>query len=156
MLLQTGDRDDPTQDETTLAPRIVRYAGIHPLPENERWGYPSNENGYPLAAFHFTGDETTAGFTLCFEDRDGIEGLNRFYRQQATREGSLERITLTLRVAPDEYEALFAPNTGAAEIRSVFRIDTGQGIVRTTLARIESYDPETHAIRCTFDRLPED
>ena len=65
----------------------------------------------------------------------------------------MERITLTLRVAPDEYEALFAPNTGAAEIRSVFRIDTGQGIVRTTLARIESYDPDAHAMRCTFDRL---
>lgn len=153
LLLQLGDRDDPTQDEAALAPRIVSYAGVHPLPEGERWGYPSNGTGYPLAAFHFAGDDTTAGFTLCFEDRDGIEGLNRFYRQQAAREGSLECITLTLRVAPDEYEALFAPNTGAAEIRSVFRIDTGQGIVRTTLARIESYDPDAHAMRCTFDRL---
>lgn len=156
LLLQTGDRDDPTQDETTLAPRIVRYAGIHPLPENERWGYPSNGNGYPLAAFHFAGDETTAGFTLCFEDRDGIEGLNRFHRRQAAREGSLERITLTLRVAPDEYENLFVPKTGAAGIRSIFRIDTGQGVVRATLARIESYDPDAHAMRCTFDRQPED
>ena len=156
LLLQTGDRDDLTQDDSTLVPRIVRYAGLHPLPEGERWGYPSNENRYPLAAFHFAGDATAAGFTLCFEDRDGLEGLNRFYRRQAAREGSLERIALTLRVAPDEYENLFALGAGKADIRSVFRIETGQGVVRATLAGIESYDPDTHAMRCTFDRLPED
>lgn len=156
LLLQTGDRDDLSQDDTTLVPRIVSYAGLHSLPAGERWGYPSNDNQYPLAAFHFAGDETTAGFTLCFEDRDDIEGLNRFYRRQATREGSLERIALTLRIAPDEYEALFALGIDKADIRSVFRIDTGQGIVRATLASIEAYDPDTHAMRCTFDRLPED
>ncbi len=155
-LLQLGDRDDLTQDDSTLTPRIVRYAGIRPLPENERWGYPSNETGYPLAAFHFAGDDTTAGFTLCFEDRDGLKGLNRFYRRQAVREGSLERIALTLRVAPDEYESLFTLGTGQADIRSVFRIDTGQGVVRATLASIEAYDPDARAMRCTFDRLPED
>ncbi len=155
-LLQTGDRDDLTQDDSTLTPRIVSYAGIRPLPENERWGYPSNEAGYPLAAFHFAGDDTTAGFTLCFEDRDGLKGLNRFYRRQAAREGSLERIALTLRVAPDEYETLFTLGTGQADIRSVFRIDTGQGVVRATLASIEAYDPDARTMRCTFDRLPED
>ncbi len=156
LLLQTGDRDDLTQDDSTLTPRIVSYAGIRPLPENERWGYPSNGTGYPLAAFHFAGDDTTAGFTLCFEDRDGLKGLNRFYRRQAAREGSLERIALTLRVAPDEYEALFTLGTGQADLRSVFRIDTGQGVVRATLASIEAYDPDARAMRCTFDRLPED
>ena len=156
LLLQTGDRDDLSQSDETMIPRIVRYAGLHPLPADERWGYPSHANSYPLAAFHFAGDATTAGFTLCFEDRDGIEGLNRFYRRQAAREGSLERITLTLRVAPDEYENLFALGVGQADIRSVFRIETGQGVVRATLATIEAYDPDTHAMRCTFDRLPED
>lgn len=156
LLLQTGDRDDLAQDDTTVVPRIVRYAGMHPLPDGERWGYPSNGAGYPLAAFHFAGDETVSGFTLCFEDRDGIEGLNRFYRRQAAREGSLEHITLTLRIAPDEYEALFALGTSQADIRSVFRIDTGQGIVRATLAGIETYDPDAGTMRCTFERLPKD
>lgn len=156
LLLQTGDRDDLTQSDQTMTPRIVRYAGLHPLPAGERWGYPSDGAHYPLAAFHFAGDADTEGFTLCFEDRDGVPGLNRYYRRQAAREGSLERITLTLRVEPHEYEALFAPGTGEAGIRSVFRIETGQGTVRCTLAVIESYDPETCALRATFDRLPED
>ena len=85
-----------------------------------------------------------------------MKGLNRFYRRQAAREGSLERIALTLRIAPDEYETLFTLGTGQADIRSVFRIDTGQGVVRATLASIDAYDPDARTMRCTFDRLPED
>ncbi|MCM1300632.1 MAG: hypothetical protein NC226_02800 [Bacteroides cellulosilyticus] len=156
LLLEMGDRDDLTQDEAATTPRIVRYAGMHALPEGERWGYPSNGGGYPLAAFHFAGDAATAGFTLCFEDRDGVQGLNRYYARQAAREGALERITLTLRVAPDEYEALFVPELGLPNIRSVFRIDTGQGVVRATLAAVESYDAEAHALRATFERQEKD
>lgn len=156
LLLEMGDRDDLTPDGAAVTPRIVRYAGLHALPEPERWGYPSNGGGYPLAAFHFAGDATTAGFTLGFENRDGVQGLNRYYARQAAREGALERITLTLRVAPDEYEALFVPELGLPNIRSVFRIDTGQGVVRATLAAIEHYDAETHALRGTFERQPED
>ena len=156
LLLQLGDRDDLTQNDAAILPRIVSYAGLHALPDGERWGYPSDGNRYPLAAFHFAGDAETAGFTLCFEDRDGLPGLNRFYRRQAGREASRERITLSLRVAPDEYENLFLPGTGCAEIRSVFRIDTGCGVVRATLAAIESYDPESESLRASFDRLPED
>lgn len=155
-LPQVGDRDAADDDGTNFTLRIVRYMGLHPLPEGERWGYPSDAAEYPLAAFHFAGDAATEGFTLCFEDRDGVRGLNRFYARQATREGALERITLTLRVAPDEYEALFVPELGLPNIRSVFRIDTGQGVVRATLAAVESYDAEAHALRATFERLPED
>ncbi|MDE7451449.1 MAG: hypothetical protein K2M66_04830, partial [Alistipes sp.] len=156
LLLEMGDRDDLTPSEAATTPRIVRYAGLHALPEQERWGYPSNPEGYPLAAFHFAGDATTAGFTLGFENRDGVQGLNRYYARQAAREGALERITLTLRVTPDEYEALFVPQLILPNIRSVFRIDTGQGVVRATLAAIESYDAQAHALRGTFERQPED
>ena len=132
-LLQVGDRDDTEDDGTNFTPRIVRYAGMHPLPEGERWGYPSGEAASPLAAFHFAGDAAAAGFTLCFEDRDGVRGLHRFYDRQTTREARRERIALSLRLAPDEFAALLAPGTGAPDIRSVFRIDTGTGVVRALL-----------------------
>lgn len=85
-----------------------------------------------------------------------MQGLNRYYARQAAREGALERITLTLQVAPDEYEALFVPALGLPNIRSVFRIDTGQGVVRATLAAVESYDAEAHALRATFERQEKD
>ena len=87
-IMQVGDRDDVQEDGTNFTPRIVRFAGLHPLPAGERWGYPSGLAEYPLAAFHFTGDAATEGFTLCFEDRDGIRGLHHRYDRQASQEAT--------------------------------------------------------------------
>lgn len=129
---------------------------MHPLPGDERWGYPSGRSEYPLAAFHFAGDDVAEGFTLCFEDRDGQQGLHRFYDGQVRREASRERIILSLRLAPHEFEALLTPGTGAPDIRSVFRIDTGAGVVRAALHAVGDYDPAKASVRCTFNRLMED
>lgn len=156
LIPEVGDRDDAEEDGTNFTLRIVRYAGMHPLPGDERWGYPSGRSEYPLAAFHFAGDDVAEGFTLCFEDRDGQQGLHRFYDGQVRREASRERIILSLRLAPHEFEALLTPGTGAPDIRSVFRIDTGAGVVRAALHAVGDYDPAKASVRCTFNRLMED
>ena len=155
-LMQVGDRDDATQNGSDVTPRIVRYAGMHPLPEEQRWGYPADAAEYPLAAFHFAGDGTEAPFTLCFEDRDGAEGLHRYYDRQTMQEETRQRITLSLRLAPHEFATLFTPGTGAPDIRSVFLLDTGGDTVRATLHAVADYDPAAASVRCTFVRLPED
>lgn len=152
-LLQVGDRDDAEDDGTNFSPRIVRYLGIKPLPENERWGYPSGRNEYPLAAFLYAGDDSTEPFTLGFEDRNGAEGLHRYYDRQLQRESIGERISLALHIEPGEFEELFAPGVGGPDIRSVFRIDTGNGIVRAILREIEDFDPRKASTRCTFERI---
>lgn len=149
LIMQVGDRDAVEQDGSNFTPRIVRYAGMHPLPEGERWGYPSNQAAYPLAAFHYPGDQTTAGFTLCFEDRDGVQGLHRFYDRQLEQQATRERITLSLQLAPHHIETLLTPGTKAPDIRSRFRL----GTLRTTLDKIESFDPHDSPTRCTFTRL---
>lgn len=154
-LMQVGDRDDALNG-SEVTPRIVRYAGMHPLPEGQRWGYPADAAEYPLAAFHFAGDDTEAAFTLCFEDRDGAEGLHRYYDRQTAQEEIRQRIVLSLRLAPHEFAALFTPGTGAADIRSVFLLDTGGDTVRATLHAVDDYDPTQGSVRCTFTRLPED
>lgn len=154
-ILQVGDRDDP-EPSSRISPRIVRYVGMHPLPDGERWGYPSGEAAYPLAAFLFAGDRNEPPFTLGFEERHGAEGLHRFYDRQIGQETSGERITLTLRIAPDEFAGLSAPGSGAPEVRSVFRIDTGYEVVRATIHAIGKYDPRTGTARCSFDRIPEE
>ncbi len=155
-LMQVGDRDDAAQDGTNFTPRIVRYMGMHPLPDGQRWGYPLHAAEYPLAAFHFAGDATAEPFTLCFEDRDGAQGLHRYYDRQTTQEATRQRISLSLRLAPDEFAALLAPGTGAPDIRSVFLLDTGGDTVRATLHAVGDYDPAAGSVRCTFTRLPED
>ena len=60
------------------------------------------------------------------------------------------------RLAPHEFEALLTPGTGAPDIRSVFRIDTGAGVVRAALHAVGDYDPAKASVRCTFNRLMED
>lgn len=156
LIPQVGDRDNAEEDGTNFTPRIVRYAGMHPLPAGQRWGYPSGEAAYPLVAFHFAGDDSLEPFTLCFEDRDGAQGLHRFHDREARCKATRQRITLSLRIAPHEFAALFSPGTGAPDIRSVFRIDAGTGVVRATLQEIGKYDPQKGTARCTFLRLTED
>lgn len=153
--MQVGDRDDAQEDGTNFTPRIVRFAGMHSLPDGERWGFPSGQTQYPLAAFHFAGDGAAEGFTLCFEDRDGMRGLHRYYDLQTGRESAGRRITLSLRLAPYEFESLFTPGTGAPDLRSAFLLDTGEGTVRAALRAVEDYDPQAASVRCTFTQLPD-
>lgn len=155
LIMQVGDRDDALEEGTNFTPRIVRYAGMHPLPEGEKWGYPAGTAEYPLAAFHFAGDKTTGAFTLCFEDRDGAEGLHKRYDRQAAQESSSERITMALRLAPHELESLFTPDSGVPDLRSVFKLDIGGEQVGATLHAIGDYDPEAGSVECTFTKLIE-
>lgn len=106
LVLRVGDRDAPdTTDRNSFTPRIVRYCGMQPLPAGERWGYPSTGDSYPLAAFHRNDPDN--GFTLCFEDRDGQQGLHRFYDTQAEQEKRCQHLTLHLRLEPCDIERLF-------------------------------------------------
>lgn len=106
LVLRVGDRDAPdTADRSSFTPRIVRYCGMQPLPAGERWGYPSTGDSYPLAAFHRNDPDN--GFTLCFEDRDGQQGLHRFYDTQAEQEKRCQHLTLHLRLEPCDIERLF-------------------------------------------------
>lgn len=153
LILQVGDRDDSdTTDRRNFTPRIVRYCGMQSLPVDERWGYPSTGDSYPLAAFHR--NDPTQGFTLCFEDRDGQPGLHRFYDTQATQEKRCQRITLNLRLEPYDIEHLFQIQTIAPCIASTFCFRIGGEEIRGTLHRIEGYDPSASSTRCTFTRLP--
>lgn len=157
LLPQVGNRDDPVADGAeSFTPRIVRYCGMHPLPPGERWGYPSSGEAYPLAAFHFAGDAVQEGFTLCFEDRDGQMGLHRYYDRQTAQEALRQQVTLSLRIEPREFEALFVPGAGGVYISSVFRLDAGSETLLATLAKIETYDPAAASTRCVFTRLAEE
>lgn len=150
LIMQVGDRDDVSGDGTNFSTRIVRFAGMKSLPDGERWGYPLPAAEYPFAAFHFAGDGTEDGFTLCFEDRDGQRGLHRYYDRQAALEGSGLSVTLSLRLDPHQYEALMTPGCGMPDLRSAFLVDTGCGVLRAHLRAVGEYDPAAASVRCTF------
>ena len=155
LLISVGDRDRTTEQGELLTPLIVCYLGLHDLPEPERWGYPATENRYPLATFHFAGDDQIAPCTLCFEDRDGLVGLHRFYDRQLAEESLAGEVELTLHLAPHDYEALFAGEHRGGHLRSRFRLRTAEGELTATLAEVGRYDPTTGRVKCLFNRCDE-
>lgn len=103
------------------------------------------------------GDAETEGFTLCFEDRDAQEGLHRFYDARIAAEEDRQQVTLRLRIAPDEYAALFRfAGEAHPTIRSRFRFRFAGGSSLFTLRAVEAYDPREGVAHCTFDRLCDD
>lgn len=153
-----GDRDDTESvDNYRFTPRLLRYLGLKPLPEGERWSYPAPEGVYPFAAFHFAGDADTEGFTLCFEDRDGQSGLHRCYdREEAIGEVG-RRLCTTLRLSAREAEALRHRSRNAeAGVDALFRLRIGGEPVRCRLEAVERYDPAVGAARCRFTLIDDD
>ena len=91
---------------------------------------------------------------ILFEDRDGQQGLHRFYDTQAEQEKRCQHLTLHLRLEPCDIERLFQIQRLAPCIASTFLFRIGGEEVRCTLRRIEGYDPSAASTRCTFTRLP--
>ena len=154
-VIREGDEDSDDNVIANFSPRIVRYAGLRPLAAGETWG--SGGSRYPLAAFHFAGDSRTEGFSLCFEDRDGIKGLHRFHEQRLKEESEGIIVSLSLRLEPWEAAALGRCIEGMPSVRSRFRLDidgrTPEALY--SLRSVEGYDPAKPSVRCTFIKIPQ-
>lgn len=155
LLMQVSDRDDPTAGELAgFSTRIVRWHGLQPLPDGERWGYPLSAGSYPLAAFHLT--PCTAepqGSTLCYEDRDGIRGLHHRYDRQVERLRTARTLTLRMRITPDEWAALGRPQGRHPSIASTFRLTLNGESGLYTLEEADRYDPRDGVAVCRFVQL---
>ena len=151
-VMQMGSEEELAESGNQLA-RIVRFVGMHPLPDSERWGYPYSGQDYPLAAFHFAGDEYRDGFSLCFEDRDGCEGLHTYYDRQFAEEAKGRKVSLSMQIYPDEYTNLFRMVDGAPSIRSAFALKINGVEQQYRLHSIESYDAERAIAKCVFTQI---
>ena len=156
-IMQVRDTDEESGDDTlgNFSTRIVRYAGLRPLAEGETWGEPFAEGRYPMAAFHFAGDARTEGFSLCFEDRDGVTGLHEFHGRRLKEESEGLLLTLSLHLLPEEVAALHRCAEDGPSVRSLFRLDIGGRTAGAlyTLRSIEGYDPSQPTVRCTFTKI---
>ena len=152
LLMQVCDRDDPaTTAMSGFSPRIVRWHGLQPLPDGERWGYPSSGAEYPLAAFHLAPCAAEPdGSTLCYEDRDGIDGLHRYYDSSVERLRTARTLSLRMRITPDEWAALSRPDGPWPSIASIFRLTLDGETGLYTLDEIDRYDPRDGMAECRF------
>ena len=155
-IMQVGDTIADGSIDTPFTPHIVIYAGLQPLPEGELWGYPINEPTYPLAAFHFAGTEESAPFSLCFEDRDGAEGLHRYYDEAMHREAEREYLTLTMILSPLDIEQLLYRSGTNTSAKTIFRLKVGNESSLFLLESLQEYTPATGRAKCKFIRLTRD
>ena len=169
-LLSVGDRDADSLGESAI--RIVSYRGLQSLPTGERWGFPSDGDYYPFAAFHYaagateqsgaalSGNVVAAGpeesFTLCFEDRDNAKGLHRYYDREWQCEQMRRIVTMSIRIAPHELVALDDFEAEGPDFRSLFRFEFCGQRVLYRLKAIESYDAELGVARAIFAREEHD
>ncbi len=145
-IMQVGDIGGEDDNyEVPFTPRIVCYKGMRPLPKGESWGITVRLDSYPYATFV---DEST---NLCFEPRNGIEGLNRYYRPMLQRQQESQLITLKLRLTTAEMATLFTADGRKPSLRTLFRFNIRGESLPFRLAKIEAWDTENNIVQCTFE-----
>jgi len=150
-----GDTDSmATQsfDYLNFSPKVVRYFGLKPLPSGQAWGWPTDSaDHYPFAAFACTADSPAEPFSLFFEDRDGVEGLHAYWDGEADCLNRSRRLTLYLKLYPQEVEELLFPSFSAgAGFRALYRLVIDGEPTLCRLEEIADYNPSAVSTRCVF------
>lgn len=148
-IMQVGNRDAESQSVTT---RVVSYRGMKPLPTTQRWGYPSFGQEYPYATFL----DSEEGISLCFEDRDGVVGLHRYYDQEWQEQDHSHEITISIKLLPHELEELCDAESAKTTLGSQYLLNISGEETLYRLQVIESYDKERAVARCRFRRALND
>lgn len=169
LLMHAGGYDD---GDVNFPPKIVRYMGMADLPQSESWGWPADTNAYPLMAFHYHGDSNAYegntpnplstfsedkatlirnGFSLCFEDRDGVAGIHRFWDGNIEILNEGKRVEMHLALYPEDIEAMLSPNTLGRDFRASYRLTIDGESVLMRLEEICDYNPAGGgSTKCVF------
>ncbi len=147
-LIQVGDIGiENLGIDNAFTPHIVCYKGMQELPNGECWIADDKYDRYPYATF-VDGVDTN----LCFEDRDGVEGLHHYYLPQLERNCEGQSITLDLHLTTAEAASLFTADGPIPSVRHRFRFNIQGESSLYRLVKVESWDMENGILRTTFER----
>lgn len=151
-LMQVGDIGEQELGiDAPFSPHIVCYKGVRPLPEDECWIAGNKLDYYPYAAFFDEED-----INLCFEERNGIEGLGSYHLARLQRQEEGQRVTLDVAFTTAEMASLFTSYGCNLMALCTFRFDIRGESSRYRLAKIEDWDTASGVVRCTFERILKD
>ena len=150
-IVRVGDvgADEVRADEP-FTPHIVYYKGLQPLPSGEYWGTNSKIESYPYATF-FDGE-----VNLCYEERDGVEGLARYYKPMLHRECNRELLALDLILSPAEIIDLFTVDDRNSSVRTLFRFSILGESSLFRLSKVTDWDVESRRLHALFERIEVD
>ncbi|MBO5655667.1 MAG: hypothetical protein J6R87_01250 [Rikenellaceae bacterium] len=141
--------DVPSMERLNFPLKVVRYFGMKELPLGQRWGWPSYGGEYPYAAFHSPQEM----FTLCFEDRDGVEGLNKHYTNSVRLWNKAKVLTAHLRLPQHEVAEVMDRTTRQDIISRKFTLGWDGDSDLYTLESIDKYSPEEGVVKCRFTKI---
>jgi hypothetical protein len=105
-------------------------------------------------AFHLPPEvDAPAMPSLCFEERYGRAGLHRFHDASLDRLIRGKRLTLRIRLGPEQIEALQHPNALRRDFRALYRLPQGDERPLFLLEEVEEYDTETETAKCKLLKL---
>lgn len=152
-LLNAGDNGGRTSagGKSDFPVKVVRYMGMAGLPDGEKWSWPSNGPQYPLLAFHYPSGGS--GFTLCFEDRDGVPGLHRYYDAEIGELNRSRRLTAWIRLDGPDIEPFAQYDTLKHDFRARFRLRIAGERSLWRLEEVCGYDPSAPSTKCVFVKI---
>ncbi len=147
-LIAVGDRQRFVRggDSMNFPAKVVRYSGMVPLPEGERWDWPGYGDSYPYLAFH----SPEQGWTLGFEDRDGVIGLHSYWDSTVETLSYARRVTLYLHLTPTDVEPLAMPDKLGDDFRALYRLTIDGEPALYRLEEVCDYNPEYSSVKCKF------
>ena len=175
-VVAAGDMDASSEgaDDLNFPAKVVHYFGLRELPRGERWDWPGFAESYPFAAFHapecpsgiivpespcggvsdcVLPEESDAGRTLCYEDRDGAAGLHRWWDGLVAVYAGGVRLEAWVRLWPDDIEALIRPNYLMRDFRARFRLYVDGEWSNWRLEEVCDYHPSSPSTRCIFTKI---
>ncbi len=144
--------------QLNFATKLVYYDGLVALPAGEKWGWPAESSGageYPRALFF---GRTAGGedISLLVEDRDGVAGLNRYWKHRLAQLNQARRIELNIEIFPDEVEGMVMPNSSERDLRALYKLTIEGEELLCRLEGVHRYNPANATTRCTFVTLVND
>ena len=147
-ILQVGDiGNEESNYEVAFTPRIVCYQGMRPLPNGESWGATSRLDKYPYAVFM-----DAESVNLCFENRNNLEGLNRYYLPALIRQRESRQVTLNLHLTTAEIASLLTADGTIPSLRTTFRFNIQGESLPFRLVKVERWNTQSNVIECTFEQ----
>ncbi|MBP3425594.1 MAG: hypothetical protein J6K81_02590 [Rikenellaceae bacterium] len=141
--------DEPTIERLDFPVKVLRYFGTRELAAGTIWGWPSYGRVYPYAAFH----DPEQNFTLCFEDRDELKGLNSYYKQSVERWNNAKRLSVELALEPHQVAELMDYASEHSAVERIYQLGVDDESDRYMLEGVDNYSTDATSVKCRFIKI---
>lgn len=131
--------------------KIISFRGLSDLPSGEVCNYPQVGDGkYPLLTFFDDGSIGGSPRSLLFEDRDGVEGLHKWWDGEVDTLNFSRRLRVAAHLRPEEMASLFESNGVGCDFRSLYMLRVEGERVLCRLESVSDYNPSDQSVKMVF------